>query len=166
MNELATNTGYPANQFPNTPLDSASDFFQAVAQQYKLHLAIQRNLTANQDEVRRRFIARHTSNSLSRSIALGTLALSRFFATTYNLRTCSLTQIPFASLLCSILSSQTSCQLSSCMIRRGGLLRGPNMWLEYYGTGEFLERYVPRMEQFLRALQRVEARSASPENRG
>lgn len=35
------------------------------------------------------------------------------------------------------------------------------MWLERYGMNEFFARYVPRMEQFLRALERVEANSAS-----
>jgi len=35
------------------------------------------------------------------------------------------------------------------------------MWLEYYIMDEFLVRYVPRMEQFLRALERAETKSAS-----
>ncbi|KAH8669290.1 hypothetical protein BGZ61DRAFT_364318 [Ilyonectria robusta] len=41
------------------------------------------------------------------------------------------------------------------------LLRGPDMWLARYGMDDFLTRYVPRMEQFLRALERVGAKSAS-----
>ena len=35
------------------------------------------------------------------------------------------------------------------------------MWLEYYIMDEFLVRYVPRMERFLRVLERAEAKSAS-----
>lgn len=41
------------------------------------------------------------------------------------------------------------------------LLRGPDMWLERYGMDEFLTSYVPRMEQFLRAVERVQAESTS-----
>ncbi|KAH8695720.1 phosphotransferase enzyme family protein-like protein [Phaeosphaeriaceae sp. PMI808] len=41
------------------------------------------------------------------------------------------------------------------------LLLGPDMWLENYSIEEFMIRYVPRMEQFLRALERVEARTNS-----
>jgi hypothetical protein len=33
------------------------------------------------------------------------------------------------------------------------------MWLDNYSMEEFLARYVPRMEQFLRAMERVEGRS-------
>lgn len=43
------------------------------------------------------------------------------------------------------------------------LLRGLDMWLEQYGMGEFLTRYTFKMEQFLRALELVEAKSASAE---
>jgi hypothetical protein len=41
------------------------------------------------------------------------------------------------------------------------LLLGPDMWLEHYSMKEFLACYVPKMEQFLRALKRVEMKSAS-----
>src|SRR5271163_3946715 len=41
------------------------------------------------------------------------------------------------------------------------LLLGPDMWLERRTMEEFLNRYEPRMEQFLRALERVEAKSGS-----
>ena len=41
------------------------------------------------------------------------------------------------------------------------LLLGPDMWLERRTMEEFLARYEPRMEQFLRALERVEAKLGS-----
>lgn len=41
------------------------------------------------------------------------------------------------------------------------LLLGPEMWLEYLNKEEFLARYVPKMEQFLRALKRQKT-SSSP----
>jgi hypothetical protein len=39
------------------------------------------------------------------------------------------------------------------------------MWLEHYSMEEFLARYEPRLERFLRALERVEARSPPSELR-
>ena len=44
------------------------------------------------------------------------------------------------------------------------LLLGPDMWLEHHSMEDFMVRYVPRMEQFLRALERVEARTNSEES--
>jgi hypothetical protein len=41
------------------------------------------------------------------------------------------------------------------------LLLGPDMWLERRTIKEFLARYEPKMEQFLRALERVEAKTGS-----
>ena len=43
------------------------------------------------------------------------------------------------------------------------LLLGPDMWLERRIMEEILTHYEPRMEQFLRALERVEAKSGSRE---
>ncbi|KAL9114568.1 MAG: hypothetical protein Q9187_007447 [Circinaria calcarea] len=41
------------------------------------------------------------------------------------------------------------------------LLLGPDMWLEHHTMEEFVTSYEPRMEQFLRALERVEAKLGS-----
>ena len=35
------------------------------------------------------------------------------------------------------------------------LLLGPDMWLERHSMTDFMVRYVPRMKQFLRAMERV-----------
>jgi hypothetical protein len=39
------------------------------------------------------------------------------------------------------------------------ILHGPDMWIEYYTMDEFLTRYVPQMNQFLRQLEQVESES-------
>lgn len=44
MNELASVAGYPDNQFPTTPFESASGYFKAVADEHLTHLWTQRNL--------------------------------------------------------------------------------------------------------------------------
>jgi hypothetical protein len=41
------------------------------------------------------------------------------------------------------------------------LLLSPGTWIERHSMEDFMIRYVPRMEQFLRALERVEARTNS-----
>ncbi|KAF4455101.1 Protein kinase-like domain protein [Fusarium austroafricanum] len=64
MNELATGTGYPTNQLPAVQFHRASDYFQSVSNQRLLHLKTQRNLTKDEADVRRRFIARHRFKQL------------------------------------------------------------------------------------------------------
>ncbi|KAL5316662.1 hypothetical protein ACEPPN_015711 [Leptodophora sp. 'Broadleaf-Isolate-01'] len=44
------------------------------------------------------------------------------------------------------------------------LLLGPDMWLEHRTMEEFLARYEPIMEQFLRLVERVESKSESRGN--
>jgi hypothetical protein len=44
------------------------------------------------------------------------------------------------------------------------LLLGPDMWLEHHSMEEFIARYVPRMEQFLRVLEKVEVSTNSKED--
>jgi hypothetical protein len=46
------------------------------------------------------------------------------------------------------------------------LLLGPDMWLENHSIEDFMIRYVPRMEQFLRALERMEMRTNSEGSQG
>ncbi|KAH9861673.1 hypothetical protein J1614_011426 [Plenodomus biglobosus] len=45
------------------------------------------------------------------------------------------------------------------------ILKGPDIWLGSYNMEAFLARYEPRLEQFLRAFERVEARSPPTEPR-
>ena len=57
----------------------------------------------------------------------------------------------------SILNSRTACQLNMPMTHTWWLLlRGPDPWLDRSDIEEFLASYVPRMEQFLRALEQRE----------
>lgn len=59
MNELVTNTGYPADKFPSAPFDRASDYFKALSNTHRIHLRTQRNLATSEVDARWRFIARH-----------------------------------------------------------------------------------------------------------
>lgn len=64
MNELATGTGYPVDQFPTAPFDRSRDVFQSVARQHLIHFKTQRNLADDEADVRRRFVARHRFKQL------------------------------------------------------------------------------------------------------
>ena len=43
------------------------------------------------------------------------------------------------------------------------LLKGPDMWLEDYSMAEFVARYELKLHRFLRAMERIEARSPQTE---
>ncbi|CAG9946349.1 unnamed protein product [Clonostachys rosea f. rosea IK726] len=162
MNELATNTGYPADQFPTTPFDRASDFFQAVAQQYILHLATQRNLAVNEDEVRRRFVARYRFEQLIPEYCIENAGPFKVFCD--DMQPANMLIDPNTLRITTLLDFEFTNSMPAQFVYDPPwwlLIRRPDMWLERYGMDEFLVRYVPRMEQFLRALERVEARSAS-----
>jgi hypothetical protein len=170
MNELATDTGYPADQFPNAPFTSASDYFHAIADQNMLHLQTQRNLSNPGDEanVRRRFIARRQFRQLipkycpedeeDNNTVGGPFKLfcddmqpSNMFIDPRTLRITALLNFEFTNSMPAQFTYDPPWWL---------LLRGPDMWLDHYGRmDEFIARYVPRMEQFLRALERAEDRA-------
>lgn len=47
MNELASVTTYPSDQFPTGPFDHTSEYFESLANEHLTHLSTQRNLADN-----------------------------------------------------------------------------------------------------------------------
>lgn len=89
------------------------------------------------------------------------LPVPQYSVATYSLRIFPWTRSLFGSLPCSISSSRTACQRSLSVARPGGCCcGGPDLWIDHDSLDEFLAHYVPRMEQLLRTLERVEARPA------
>ena len=170
MNELATNTGYPADQFPNAPFTSANDYFHAIADQHMLHLQTQRNLSKSNDEadVRRRFVARHQFRQLiakycaaeddNNTTTTGAGGPFRLFCD--DMRPANMLVDPDTLRITALLDFEFTNSAPTQFTYDPPwwlLLRGPDMWLDNHGNlDEFLARYVPRMEQFLRALERAE----------
>ncbi|CAG7558097.1 unnamed protein product [Fusarium equiseti] len=64
MNELATVAGFPADAFPTSTFDSASNYLKSLAQQHLTHLWTQRNLADDPETAEARFIARHLFSKL------------------------------------------------------------------------------------------------------
>ncbi|KAK3295839.1 uncharacterized protein B0H64DRAFT_156204 [Chaetomium fimeti] len=165
MNELATNTGYPADQFPDGPFTRASDYFHAIADQHTLHLRTQRNLSKSDGEAdaRRRFIARHQFRQLIPKYCVddGDTTNDSFGLFCDDMQPANMLIEPHTLRITALLDFEFTNSAPAQFAHDPPwwlLLRGPDMWLDNHGgrLDEFLARYVPRMEQFLRALERAE----------
>lgn len=167
MNELATGTGYPSDQFPTAPFSCASDFFHAIAQQRLLHLHTQRNLARNEADVRKRFIARHRFKQLIPKYCIDDAGPFKVFCD--DMQPANMLIDPDTLRITAVLDFEFTNSMPAQFTYDPPwwlLLRGPDVWLDRNGGDEFLARYVPRMEQFLRALERVEEKSSSAGNAG
>lgn len=162
MNELATQTGFPVEELPTAPFSSSSDFFHAVARQRLLHLKTQRNIAKDEADVKRRFIARRGLEQLIPKYCIDDTGSFKLFCDdlqpanmlidTESLRITALLDFEFTNSM----PAQYICDPPWWL-----LLRGPDVWLDRDAIDEFLAMYVPRMQQFLRALERVEERTAA-----
>lgn len=162
MNELASCTGYPLDQFPTTRFDRASEFFQSIARQHLVHLETQRNLADDEANARKRFIARHRFAQLIPKYCIDDAGPFKVFCD--DMQPANMLIDPDTLRITAVFDFEFTNSMPAQFIYDPPwwlLLRGPDMWLEHYGMDEFLARYVPRMEQFLRAMERVEAKLAS-----
>ncbi|SPQ27083.1 c40af038-2292-4be3-a2f3-cb5a643b4e80 [Thermothielavioides terrestris] len=162
MNILGTTTGYPIDKFPTKPLDSSSEFFEQVAQQHLLHLETQRNLADDEEDVQRRFVARHrfrqliprfcTDNEHSApaqfKIFCDDLQPNNMLFDRETLRITAVLDFEFTNAMPEQFAYDPPWWL---------VLKQPGLWIEEDGMDDFLARYEPRLEQFLRVMERVEA---------
>ncbi|KJZ77389.1 hypothetical protein HIM_03113 [Hirsutella minnesotensis 3608] len=162
MNELVTGTGYPADHLPTAPFHSASDFFHSIARQRLLHLETQRNLAKDEADIQRRFIARRRFEQLISKYCIDDAGPFKVFCD--DLQPSNMLIDPNSLRITAVLDFEFTNSMPAQFISDPPwwlLLRGPDVWLDRNCIDEFLERYVPRMEQFLRALERVEETSAT-----
>ncbi len=162
MNELATSTGYPIDRFPAAPFDRASDYLKSLANEHLAHLHIQRNLANSSEDAERRFIARHRFLQLIPKYCINDagpfkvfcddMQPSNMLVDPVTLRITALLDFEFTNAMPAQFAYDPPWWL---------LLLGPEIWEERYSLNEFLVRYQPKMEQFLRALERLEVKSAS-----
>jgi hypothetical protein len=64
MNELATNTGLPLSHIPTTPFPANTSFLESLTETHLYHLQNPHNLSPDEQNARRRFIARHSLKDL------------------------------------------------------------------------------------------------------
>ncbi|RHZ68026.1 hypothetical protein CDV55_107912 [Aspergillus turcosus] len=162
MNELATVAGYPDDQFSTAPFDRASDYLASVANQHLVHLWTQRNLADDPEIAQKRFIARHRFAQLVSKYYpedcgpfipfCDDMRPSNMLIDPETLRITAILDFEFTNAMPAEFTYDPPWWL---------LLSGPEMWLERCAMEEFVALYEPKMEQFLRALERVEIQMAS-----
>ncbi|KAL9626481.1 MAG: hypothetical protein Q9164_007871, partial [Protoblastenia rupestris] len=162
MNELATVSGYPIERFPVAQFASVNMYFQNLANEHLIHLQTQRNLAEDLADAQKRFIARRRFKQLIPQYCIedagpfkpfcDDLQPSNMLADPKSLQITAVLDFEFTNTMPAQFAYDPPWWL---------LLLGPDMWLERRTFEEFLTRYEPRMEQFLRALTRVEAISES-----
>jgi hypothetical protein len=161
MNELATVAGYPDGQFPTAPFDRASDYLKSVANEHLIHLWTQRNLADDAEIAQERFIARHRFAQLVSKYYPEDGGL--FIPFCDDMRPSNMLIDPETLRITAILDFEFTNAMPAEFTYDPPwwlLLSGPEMWLERCAMEEFLTLYEPRMEQFLRALERVEIEMA------
>ncbi|RDL30693.1 Uncharacterized protein BP5553_10038 [Venustampulla echinocandica] len=113
--------------------------FRSVASQHLIHLQTQRNLADDAEDAQRRFIARHRFAQLIPKYCINDAGPFKIFC--------------------------DDMQPSNMLVNPETLRITAVLDFEFTNTvpahiEEFLARYVPKLEQFLRALERIEAKSA------
>ena len=162
MNELRTVVSkVPTDGDPTAPFTSANSYLHSLADEHLVHLQTQRNLANNRDDARKRFIARHRFKKLIPRYCIDDtgpfklycddLQPSNMLADPDTLRITAVLDFEFTNAMPAQFTYDPPWWL---------LLLGPDMWLERHSMEKFLARYVPKMEQFLRALERVEKKSS------
>lgn len=161
MNEMAVTVAhYPVETFPTTPFKTTRDYLEYQSNENLTHLRVQRNLASGREDAKRRYIARHQfrklipkycmSNNGPFKLFCDDLQPSNMLADPVTFKIHSIIDWEFTHAMPAQFSSDPPWWL---------LLKGPDMWLEHYSMEEFVARYTPRLQQFLRAMQRVEKRS-------
>ncbi|KAF1850841.1 uncharacterized protein K460DRAFT_350846 [Cucurbitaria berberidis CBS 394.84] len=160
MNELATVAFYPGDRFPTAPMDSASDYFSLVANEHLNHLWTQRNLADNQEIAQKRFIARHQFAQLIPKYCIHDTG--PFIPFCDDLRPGNMLVNPETLQITVVFDFEFTNSMPAQFAYDPPwwlLLSGLETWLDRCALQEFLALYEPRMEQFLRTLEHVEAES-------
>ncbi|OQE07847.1 hypothetical protein PENVUL_c012G08199 [Penicillium vulpinum] len=148
MNELATVSGYPEDKFPTAPFDRASEYLRSVANEHLTHLWTQRNLADNPEIAQKRTIPR-IADYLYLSVT--TCDHRIWLIDPQTLEMTAVLDFEFTNAMPAEFTYDPPWWL---------LLAGPEVWLERCSMEGFVTLYEPRMEQFLRALERVENETA------
>lgn len=168
MNELATVVSkYPMEQWPTAPLSSAKDYFHHLADEHLLHLSVQRNLAENRIDAEKRFIARHKLKDLIDRYCIDNSGPFKLYCD--DLQPTNMLADPETLRITAVLDWEFTNAMPAQFAHDPPwwlLLLGPDMWLEKHSMEGFMTRYQPRLEQFLRALQKVEDKTNAEDKRG
>jgi len=172
MNNLASVvTDYPVDQFPKVAFTSAEAFLHYRADENLVHLHVQRNLAHSRQDAERCFIARHKFKQL----------IERYYPPS------EADEGPFIPYCHDFRPKNMLARYDDGSLKIVAVLYfefvntmpapfayDPPWWLAMVSPGLMLERfamedfealYVPRLEQFLRAMARVEAKQIEGHSR-
>jgi hypothetical protein len=168
MNEVVTVGGCSAEHFAKvtTPFQRASDYFNMCADHFKLHLEEQRNIAGlSKDEAWSQYVARHCYPKLIATHGnVDDTGPCRLFCD--DLRPTNMLIDPDTLRIVAVFDFEFTNAMPAQYIQDVPwwlLLQNPAEWLRESTLDEFLRRFEPKKEQFIRAVERVEAKaSASP----
>ncbi|KPM43197.1 hypothetical protein AK830_g3374 [Neonectria ditissima] len=167
MNELVTVARYPEDRFPTTPLSHTSDYLNSVASEHLTHVWTQRNLADDPEIARSRFIARHRFSQLIPQFCINDDG--PFIPFCDDMRPANVLIDPETLCITAILDLEFTNAMPAQFTYDPPwwlLVSGPEVWLDRGAIDEFVALFEPRMEQFLRALERVEGESALTKQAG
>ncbi|KAF1989388.1 phosphotransferase enzyme family protein-like protein [Aulographum hederae CBS 113979] len=158
MTELANSTFYPVDEFPNTPFNTSSAYIQSLAQIHSTHLHTQRNFCSSPEAAEQLYISRHLFAQLIPKYTINDHGPFKLFCDDFRcqnilvdpetLRITAVLDLEFTNAMSEQYASESPWWL---------LLVGPEAYLFRDRTiAEFKAAYEPRLEQFVRAMQRVE----------
>jgi hypothetical protein len=163
MNELASVvSNYPIHTFPTTPFHTTQSYLEHLATENLTHLQTQRNIASTREDAKQRFIARHRMQALvPRYSSPDDNDATPFTLFCDDLQPSNMLADPSTWRITAELDWESTNSMPSQFSYDAPwwqLLLGPDMWLEHHSIEEFVERYEPRLEQFLGAMRRAEER--------
>lgn len=161
MNEVVTLAGYPAAQFDLTaPFDRASDYFAARAQDFRTHVETQRNIAGDDEDVAwNLFVARCCFAKLIPEYCIEESGPFRLFCD--DLRPTNMLVDPETLRITAVLDLEFTNAMPAQFTYDPPwwlLLKQPASWVREGKIQEFLDLFIPRKDQFIRAIERAEAK--------
>lgn len=170
MNELATFGDMDPNKFATSPFSRSSEYFSALAKYLQEHLEAQKNITDGSDDYAwKLLVARRGFERLAKEYNTEADDAGPFRLFCDDLRPTNMLVDPETLRITAVLDFEFANAMPSQYIYDVPwwlLLQHP---AELLGLGEkknFLERFEPRKDQFIRALERVEARQPAAKPSG
>ncbi|GAB7357568.1 hypothetical protein MBLNU459_g0079t1 [Dothideomycetes sp. NU459] len=158
MNELASVAKFPRSQLPDSRFSHASEYFRYLADAHLTHLRTQRNIADDREIAQARYLARHHFAQLIPEYCIHDAG--PFIPFCDDLRPSNMLVDPETLQITAVIDLEYTNAMPAQFTYDPPwwlLLSGPEIWLERYTMTEFQTLYEPRMEQFLRALCRVES---------
>ncbi|KAJ0420098.1 hypothetical protein BJY00DRAFT_323997 [Aspergillus carlsbadensis] len=163
--DQATVTTYPPNRFSTAPFNRSSNYLKSIANEHLIHLWTQRNLSKSAEIAQQRFIARHRFAQLISTYypEKSDLDSGRFIPFCDDMRPSNMLVNPETLQIMAVIDLEFTNAMPAQFAQDPPwwlLLAGPEDWLERDAMDDLIALYTPRMERFLRALERRESEQA------